>query len=174
MDNATFEELEPKLRARDDVFYQRWQESLSTLSDAPATLRGALPTPADARRVRNIQLACVPITPLALRDNATAISAHHVLIAEIDRVPVGFVLASLSEKHSPALRAGSGCCASGSAPGYRAATTLRGVPDRATSQHCSGHAIDQPCSSCDEREVGTAARVGDIEPRWPTRVGLEG
>lgn len=51
--------------------------------------------------MRNIQLACVPITPLALRENATAIAAHHVLIAEVDRVPVGFVLASLSEKHPP-------------------------------------------------------------------------
>lgn len=101
MENATFEELEPKLRARDDVIYQTWREALSTLSDAPATLRQAVPTPADARRMRDIQLACEPITPLPLRDNAAAISANHVLIAEIEGVPVGFVLASLSQKHSP-------------------------------------------------------------------------
>lgn len=41
MDDATFEELEPKLRARDDVFYQQWRGALSTLSDASATLRQA-------------------------------------------------------------------------------------------------------------------------------------
>lgn len=101
MESATFEELEPQLRARDDVIWQSWTGALSTLSDAPATVREAVPMPADARRMRDIQLACVPITPLALRDNAATISEHRVLISEIERVPVGFVLASIAEEHSP-------------------------------------------------------------------------
>lgn len=51
--------------------------------------------------MRDIQLACAPITPLGLRRNATTISEDSVFIAEIDRVPVGFVLAALSERHAP-------------------------------------------------------------------------
>lgn len=101
LETATFEELEPKLRARDDVVYQSWRSELSALSDAPVSLRGATPTPADAQRMRDIQLACAPITPLGLRKNSTTISEDTIFIAEIDRVPVGFVLASLSERHAP-------------------------------------------------------------------------
>lgn len=101
MDKATFEELEPKLWAREDVIYQKWRAALRSLAGAPATLREALPTAADARRMRDIQLTCVPITPMPLRDNAATISEHRVLIAEIERVPVGFVLASLGPEPSP-------------------------------------------------------------------------
>lgn len=101
IDNATFDELEPKIPAQRDTVYTAWREALSTLSDEPATLREALPTPADSRRMRDIQVACAPITPLMLRDNAAAIAANHVLIADIAGIPVGFVLASISEKHSP-------------------------------------------------------------------------
>ncbi|UUX59880.1 GNAT family N-acetyltransferase [Glutamicibacter halophytocola] len=101
MDVASFEELEPKLRARDDAFYQRWCEALSTLSDAPASIREAVPTPADARRMRDMQLVCEPITPLGIRRNATTLSEDRVFIAEIERVPVGFALAAISEKHAP-------------------------------------------------------------------------
>lgn len=43
----------------------------------------------------------MPITPLTLGKNVAAIQDHHVLIAEIERVPVGFVLAALAEKHTP-------------------------------------------------------------------------
>ncbi|WDF33724.1 GNAT family N-acetyltransferase [Arthrobacter agilis] len=101
MDKASFEELEPKIWARHDVIYQNWCAALLSLADAPATVREALPTAADARRMRDIQLACVPITPMPLRDNAATISGHRVLIAEIERVHVGFVLASLGPEPSP-------------------------------------------------------------------------
>lgn len=101
MDNATFEELEPQLPARDDVIFQTWREALSTLSDVPATFRDAMPIPSDARRMHDIQVLCSPITPLPLKCNAAVIAEHRVLIAEIERIPVGFVLASVSESHSP-------------------------------------------------------------------------
>lgn len=101
MDNVTFEGLEPKYSERRDPSYQAWRDELAALPRAPATVRPGVSTLADARRMRDIQVACAPITPQMHCENAATISEHCVLVAEIHGVHVGFVQASLSEEHAP-------------------------------------------------------------------------
>lgn len=95
----SFEELEPRLPARADVVFQAWREALSRLPDAAVSIRRADPTPADSRRLRDLQVACEPITPQMLRDNAKSIAEAHVFLAEIERVPVGFIQVAIDEAH---------------------------------------------------------------------------
>lgn len=58
------------------------------------TLREAADDPGDARRLKDLQLACEPITVQTVQHNATTIAEHLVLLAEIGNVHVGFCIAS--------------------------------------------------------------------------------
>lgn len=99
-DFATFE---PTFPASLDQRFSCWQEKLRTLTSSQVSIRAAAPTPEDARRMWDIQLACEPITVLSLEENTQTIHDRLTFFAEIDGVHVGLCIAVPEAKASDPL-----------------------------------------------------------------------
>lgn len=87
--------FEPVFPLTRDPGLVRWRASLEALPPSLPTLREATVDPSDARRLKDLQLACEPITVQTVQDNARTIAEHLVLLAEIGNVHVGFCMASI-------------------------------------------------------------------------------
>lgn len=86
---------EPVFPLARDPGLVRWRAALEALPLSRPTLRTATDDPSDARRLKDLQLACEPITVQTMQQNATTIAEHLVLLAEIGNVHVGFCIASI-------------------------------------------------------------------------------
>lgn len=86
---------EPVFPLTRDPGLAQWRGSLDTLPRSEVTVREANEDPADARRLKDLQFVCEPITVQSVQHNATTIAEHLVLVAEIGNVPVGFCVASI-------------------------------------------------------------------------------
>ncbi|WP_137767995.1 GNAT family N-acetyltransferase [Curtobacterium sp. SGAir0471] len=87
--------FEPVFPLTRDPGLVRWRKSLEALPPSQPTLREATVDPGDARRLKDLQLACEPIMVQTVQHNATMIAEHLVLLAEIGNVHVGFCMASI-------------------------------------------------------------------------------
>lgn len=76
---------------------------MRALISSQVSIRSATPTPEDARRMWDMQLACEPITVLSLHTNAQTIRDRLVFFAEIEGVHVGFCVATPGAKASDPL-----------------------------------------------------------------------
>lgn len=95
--DAIYRALEPVFPPASDPGLMLWRASLRELPPSKFRVRQATEDPADARRLKDLQLACEPITVQSVRDNATTITDHLVLLAEISGVHVGFSVASIGQ-----------------------------------------------------------------------------
>ncbi|MGF3054021.1 GNAT family N-acetyltransferase [Microbacterium sp. YY-03] len=93
MEQHDYAAWEPTLPASRDQRFLRWQDELSSLITPRVSIRTAVPTPEDARRMRDMQIVCEPITVLSLETNAHTINDRLALFAEIENVHVGFCVA---------------------------------------------------------------------------------
>lgn len=100
MDQHDFAAFESTLPASRDQRFVRWQDKLGSLISSQVSIRSAVPTPEDARRMRDMQTACEPITVLSLGTNAQTINDRLVHFAEIESVHVGSCVASPGAKTS--------------------------------------------------------------------------
>lgn len=133
IDAMSFEELAPPPPWEQDVIWEEWVEARLQLSASPSTVRRADPTPADSRRMRDLQMACEPITPRLLRENKATIAENQVFFAEIDRVPVGFIQVAINDAHPVLFAQAIGVVpqAQGRSIGRRLLTTAASVaPER--------------------------------------------
>lgn len=92
MDYGAFEPVFP---LSSDPQLLRWRASLNTLRSSRFRLREGTEDPTDARRLKDLQLECEPITVQTVQHNATTIADNLVLLAEIGTVHVGFCIASI-------------------------------------------------------------------------------
>lgn len=86
---------EPVFPLTSDPQLMRWRASLNTLWPSRFKLREGSEDPTDARRLKDLQLECEPITVQTVQHNATTIADNLVLLAEIGTVHVGFCIASI-------------------------------------------------------------------------------
>lgn len=88
--SGAYEELEYASSPTRDERFQTWLQQLKTLSSSAALLRPAAQTAQDGRRIKDLQVACSPLTVRSVRDNVLMTARQPVLIAEVDGVHVGF------------------------------------------------------------------------------------
>lgn len=94
MERDDFAAFEPSIPASRDQRLSRWHEAVRSLTSQQVSIRPAIPTPADARRMWDMQLDSEPITVLSVETNAQSIRDRSVLFAEIEGVHVGFCVAT--------------------------------------------------------------------------------
>lgn len=87
-----YDAAEPGWLFRQDADFGGWLARLDALPSSGATIRSASPTPADARRIKDLQIVCEPLTVETVRSNAATIGDKTVLIAEIGDVHVGYLV----------------------------------------------------------------------------------
>lgn len=80
-----------------------WREQLQTLPSSGISIREATPVAQDGRRLWDLQLECSPIYVRSVRENVSLIAERLVLIAEIDKVHVGFCVSITGPKNSDPL-----------------------------------------------------------------------
>ncbi|NRG41331.1 GNAT family N-acetyltransferase [Rathayibacter sp. VKM Ac-2835] len=93
MDEDDFEAHEPKYPLSGDTSFVTWVESLRTLSTTDASIRKASATATDARRMKDLQVMCSPITVQSIRNNYSTVVDKLVFLAEISGTHVGFCVA---------------------------------------------------------------------------------
>lgn len=92
--DSEYDEFEPPLGFGRDAAFTAWEIQLAALAPVPAVIREATSTGQDGRRVRDLQVACEPISVKSVGENVTAIEERLILLAEIDAVHVGFCVAA--------------------------------------------------------------------------------
>jgi hypothetical protein len=90
-----YEGFKPKIDLRRDAAFPDWTNRSTTLSSSAASLQQAAAVAEDGRRMKDLQFACAPISVRSMRDNVSTIGEHLVLLAEIDKVHIGFCISSL-------------------------------------------------------------------------------
>lgn len=85
--------FEPALPASRDPFHLAWRAALSRLRlDAHISIREAMPSGIDARRMKDMQIACEPLGPQTVARNLETLKQNLVvLFAEAEDTPVGFL-----------------------------------------------------------------------------------
>ena len=75
---------------RPDPELDAWRQRLRTRPSSEVSIREATAVPQDGRRVWDLQVECEPIYVRSVRENVSMIAERVVLLAEIDKVHVGF------------------------------------------------------------------------------------
>jgi ribosomal protein S18 acetylase RimI-like enzyme len=88
--------------ARDERF-RIWRQQLRSMSSSAALLRRAAEKGQDGRRIKDLQVACSPISVRSVRDNVSMIARQEVLLAEVDGIHVGFCVSHLGASESDPL-----------------------------------------------------------------------
>lgn len=93
MSKDGYEAHEPGHPLGRDKEFIAWTDKLRTLSASAASIRQADAIAADARRVKDLQARCAPITVRSVRDNAATMADKLVLLDEISGVHAGLCVA---------------------------------------------------------------------------------
>lgn len=93
---ASASALEPAFPLRDDPEFVEWANQLKAFTSSEFSTRDATELAQDGRRTKDLQV-------LPVKDNASTISEHLVLLAEIDGVHVGFCVSSPGPRNSDPL-----------------------------------------------------------------------
>lgn len=94
MSDCEYEAFEPTFPLSRDPEFIGWTNRLTTLSSSPVSIREATAVAQDGRRMKDLQVACSPISVQSVRENVSAIIERLVLLAEIDGIHVGFCVSS--------------------------------------------------------------------------------
>ena len=93
MKDEDYDSFEPTYPLSRDTKFIAWVDDLRTLPVSVVSIRQAKATAEDARRVKDLQALCPPITVRAVRDNALTIADRLVLLADVSGTHVGFCVA---------------------------------------------------------------------------------
>jgi GNAT superfamily N-acetyltransferase len=92
--DCEYKAFEPTFPPSRDPELVGWKKRLKTLSSSAFSIREATAVAQDGRRMQDLQGECSPISIQSVRENTATISEQLVLLAEIDRVHVGFCVSS--------------------------------------------------------------------------------
>ncbi|MBT2495613.1 GNAT family N-acetyltransferase [Microbacterium sp. ISL-59] len=95
MSDDDIEAWEPDFPLSSDPDFLKWRARLNDLGSSRVSIREATLTARDARAIRDLQVVCSPISVLQVRRNIETIAMHHVLLAEIDGLHVGYCTSSV-------------------------------------------------------------------------------
>lgn len=87
---GSYDSFEPLFPPSQDPEITSWRRRLAALQSTDPVIRVAVPSGQDGRRMKDLQIACSPITVQSVKDNVGTIADQHVLLAEIDDTHVGF------------------------------------------------------------------------------------
>lgn len=90
VDKIAFDALEPAFPLTRDPDFVAWVAQLATLPSSEVAIRRGTASPQDARRLRDLQVRCEPITVRSVRANGATLVEYSVLLAEIEDVHVGY------------------------------------------------------------------------------------